>query len=376
MSWNKIVGNERVKRILQKAIVENRVAHSYLFTGIDGIGKDAFAIQMAKTLNCSNPRIGEFEYDSCDICKSCKMFDSLSHPNFEIIFPLPAGTGEESTTDKMSEAQLDEFKIQLQKKAANPFHRIRIKGASLIRVNAIRDIKKKLSLSQGSNGKRVVLISEAEKMNAESANAFLKTLEEPGENVMIFLTTSKPDYIIQTIKSRCQQIKFAPLQLNVIESKLIKEHNIDEKSAKLASSLSMGSYTRAVDSFDSNFIDMRNMIIDTLRCVLKKKNFRRELIDNIFEMTKKYDKEQIIILLQILALWLRDAEIIKSVYNNIINPDEKDTLEKFANAFGKSNFIQINDYIEESIYFIQRNVILQGVIFKLFIKIRLFLFAM
>lgn len=373
MSWNKIVGNERVKRILQLQLVEGRIANSYLFAGISGIGKEAMAIEFAKAMNCESPFIDDVSHIACDNCKSCRQFNNFSHQNFELVYALPAGSGDETSTDKLSEAQIEEIKSQLEKKSHDPFTKIKLKGANTIRVNSIRDIKKKLSMSQGTKGKRVVVVSEAERMNTEASNAFLKTLEEPNNDISIILCTSKPDQLLPTIKSRCQVINFAPLNKKDIETKILKEHKIPIETAKIASELSMGSYTKALEYFDHNFLEMRKIIVDSLRNSLKKKNYRKDLSENIAEIIKNYDKEEIIFLFQILSVWIRDAELIKAGNTNISNPDNYEMIEKFATNFHNKNLLQINEIIEQSIYYINRNVILNGVIFQLFFKIRNYL---
>ncbi len=373
MSWNKIIGNERIKRILQLQLIEGRIANSYLFIGINGIGKEAIAIEFAKAMNCEKPIISRENYNACDNCKSCKQISNFTHQNLEIIFPLPTSSGDETATDKLSEAQIEEIKSQFERKSIDPYKKIKLKGANSIRVNSIRDVKKKLSLSQGLEGKRVVVVSEADKMNIEASNAFLKTLEEPNNNIIIILCTSQIDKILPTIKSRCQIINFVPIDKNEIEQKILLEHNISKETAKLAAELSMGSLTKALEYFDHNFIEMRKIIVNALRNSLKKKNYRKDLSEIISEILKNYDKEEIIFLLQILSIWIRDAELIKSNYHNISNPDDKETLEKFATNFHQKNLIYINEFIEHSIYLINRNVILNGVIYQLFIKIRYYL---
>lgn len=372
MSWNEIVGNDRIKKILQRQITENRVANSYLFAGIEGIGKEQFAIQFAKTINCISPIIDDDKIDSCQKCKSCKMFDNFSHPNFEIIYALPTTTVD-SNSDNLSETIIDEIKQQFQKKIDDPYSKIKLKNANFIRVTSIREIKKKLSLTQSNVGKRFILISEADKMNSESANAFLKTLEEPGENIIVILSTSKPDKLLPTIKSRCQIIKFAPIEIDLIIGKLKNDLNINNEQARMAANISMGSLTKALEIFDDNFIEMRDTIVDTLRSSLKKKQYRRELSDNINKIIKKYDKELIITLLQILTLWIKDAENIRNNYDNISNVDNSESIRKFATNFKKTILLEISQYIEDSINLIQRNVNIQGVIFSLFLKIRKYL---
>ena len=84
MAWDKIIGQERVKRILHAAFTTNRLSHAFLFYGLEGVGKDAAAIELARTLNCT-----QGEWNACGVCNNCLMIDKLQHPNVKIIFPLP-----------------------------------------------------------------------------------------------------------------------------------------------------------------------------------------------------------------------------------------------------------------------------------------------
>lgn len=371
MSWNKILGNERIKRILQRAILSKKVPHSYLFIGNDGVGKDAFAIQIAKVLNCKNPIINNNSIDCCEQCNNCVSINNFSNPNFEIIFPLPASN--DSSTNTFSDSLIEEIKYQLELKSQNHFHKIKIKNANFIRVNTIRELKRKLSLSCFTNETRVILISEAEKMNSEAANAFLKTLEEPNPNTLIILTTSNPNLILDTIKSRCQVIKFSPIPEDLIINILVRNYNIEENNAKIIASLSDGSLSNALDNINEKFIELENLTIELLRTSLKKKNFRKELYQGISYILDNYDKNDILKLFKILIFWLKDAENYKYNKDKFKSNKYSNNYEKFITNFSNKNYLEIINYIDDAILFINRNVILSGILIKLFLQIRQYL---
>lgn len=79
MSFENIIGNERTKELLEKSIEQNNILHSYLFVGIEGIGKNIFAQEFAKMILCEN------KGDKCNTCKSCIEFENNNHPDFMII---------------------------------------------------------------------------------------------------------------------------------------------------------------------------------------------------------------------------------------------------------------------------------------------------
>ncbi len=217
MSWNRLIGLGREKKVLQRAIISNRVHHAYLFHGIDGIGKRGIAFEFAKALNCRNPKVVSDEFYSCDECDSCRQMDNLSHPNLHLVYSFPTGKSTDSKSDspiaRLNEAQVEELQSQLMLFSENPYHTITLQGANTIKIDQIREVKKKTSLTSATRGKNVIIIMNADEMTTEAANAFLKTLEEPQENTIIILTTSRRDQLPQTILSRTQQLIFNSFQM-------------------------------------------------------------------------------------------------------------------------------------------------------------------
>ena len=118
MSWSSIVGQERVKALLKRTLQSDQVAHAYLFYGPEGIGKDALALEFAKTLNCTKGGI-----EACGVCPHCQRMDSFQHPNVKLVFALPVGKNEKNGDDPinvLTEAQVAEVREQIQTKAKDP----------------------------------------------------------------------------------------------------------------------------------------------------------------------------------------------------------------------------------------------------------------
>lgn len=166
MSFENLIGNEKVKNILENAIKNNNVLHSYLFIGKDGIGKALFAKEFAKMVLCSSNN------KPCGNCKSCTEFNGDNHPDFMHIQPEDGKT---------------------------------------IKIEQVRFLQEKIAEKPVTSTKKVYLISNSETMTREAANSLLKTLEEPPEYAVIILTTSNESKILPTIKSRCMKIKFMPI---------------------------------------------------------------------------------------------------------------------------------------------------------------------
>ena len=143
-----------------------RLAHGLLFHGAEGIGKKVFATEFAHWLLCEQPLADK----ACGECKSCKMIEADSNPDFLTLHPEEEGKA--------------------------------------IKVDQIRELIQKISLTSHGVGYRVVIISPADALNINASNSLLKTLEEPPENTILILITDKPSKLMPTIRSRTQMVRF------------------------------------------------------------------------------------------------------------------------------------------------------------------------
>lgn len=170
MSWAHIHGHDAVRERLRRAHTIGRMAHAYLFCGPVGVGKKLFAIELAKALFCER---GRDSFSACDMCSSCHLVDARTHPDLQIV-----GRPEDKT----------EFPIQL-----------------------MLEFCKELSLKPLRGHGRIAIVDDADDLNEESGNSFLKTLEEPPPNALLILIATDPERQMTTIRSRCQVIPFGSI---------------------------------------------------------------------------------------------------------------------------------------------------------------------
>lgn len=224
MSFKEIYGHENQIRILQTAMRMKRVPHAYLFYGMKGIGKRTLAEVFAKALNClaqrdfmQNGRSSEgVGFDSCDQCLSCVKADRSNHPDIMTV------------------------------KADGQF----------IRIKEIREVQEQMKFAPVEKGLRVFLMIDADRMNNVSANALLKTLEEPSRSNLLILITSSPHQLPVTILSRCQRVRFNPLQKETIASFLQDRLSMEPKRALAVASSSGGSVGKALELSDDSSVDI------------------------------------------------------------------------------------------------------------------------
>ena len=157
-----ILGNDKIKELLQETIKNEKVSHSYLFIGQAGIGKKMLAKEFAKAVLCLENN------KCCDICKSCLEFDSQNNPDFVLIEP----------------------------------------EGNNIKIEQIRNMQRKVQEKPIISSKKIYIIDNADLMTQEAQNALLKTLEGPPEFVTIILIGENENAFLATIKSRCMILHF------------------------------------------------------------------------------------------------------------------------------------------------------------------------
>ncbi len=365
--WHRVVGQERVKNLLRTVIERQRIAHAYLFYGEEGAGMDAMAIEFARTLNCE--KRGS---DACGVCSSCKKFDSLQHPNLRLIFALPSGRNEkngESPIKTLQDSEIHIIQKQLGLKAQNPYHRIRIPKANEIRINSIRELRRDAALTPFAGGWKVYILLDADRMNAESSNALLKTLEEPTVRSVLILTTSKRERLLPTILSRCQPVKFDPLSAEDIRDALMDRHSISKDRAELVATLANGNFSRALDLLGTDVSEKREIVIEFLRNALGRKLI--DLFAQIDELTRGSDRNRIEQVLSLMLVWFRDAEILRSGKSNgLVNVDQVELLQRFVERYPGCDLAKAISDVERAIALVGRNVYLPLVLASLAFDLR------
>lgn len=356
MAWDAIIGQQRAKRLVQSALAARRYPHAWLFTGPEGVGKDAIAIEVAKVLRCDAPPQPGI---ACDSCRSCRTIADLTHANLSFVFALPSGKGEDGRADspliRLSDAEIGLIQDELKKKGIDPYHNISIPKAQQIKISSIRQIRRDISRSASEPGVRIVIVSEAQMMREEAANAFLKTLEEPTSEMLLILTSSAPDTLLPTITSRCQEIRFDRLAPEEISSALIERESVPAEQAGMLAHLSDGSYSRARALIDSDIHGERQEIVQFLRGVLRRSPIAAH--EEIERLTAGVDRSELHRMLGLLQLWLRDLLILRLTGNVelILNRDQIDDLERFNAKFPSIELKAMIEALERCGHAVSRN---------------------
>lgn len=175
--------------------MRERLPHAILIHGPNGIGKVTFAEHAARSLLCEKPSV---EGHACGTCASCGWFEQYSHPDYRRVRP------EILDADDEDEASGDSEDTTTKKTATSKT------PSRDIRIEQIRSLASFMNVSTHRAGRRLILLYPAEALNAPSANALLKTLEEPPPDTVFLLVSHRIDRLLPTILSRCRQFAMAP----------------------------------------------------------------------------------------------------------------------------------------------------------------------
>ena len=366
MVWPRVIGQQRAKKVLLSAIRTNRLAHAYLFHGPEGVGKDAMALELARVLHCE---LGGEE--ACGTsCSSCLQINALQHPDVKFVVALPRGKGEtddDPPLAKLPESAIRALQEQLKRKAEEPYVRISLPQAFVIKINSIREVRREAALSTTAGRRRVVIISRAEDMRAESANALLKTLEEPAGHTMLILTSAYPEMLLPTIQSRCQPVRFDLLGEEEIRAALIERMQADPGRAAIVARIANGSYGTALELLQEDLDDERTMVLEFVRSLMSPRVI--QFIERIERIAADRERDFVVRFLTLLLIWFRDA-MVHAQGREIINSDQGEPIRKFVKLYPEANFVRVLHDIQHAISLVRRNAYILGVLLQLAVHLR------
>ncbi len=295
-------GQDDARHFLWQAHISGRIASAYLFAGPAGVGKFLAALEFIKFLKCPNRSDGT----PCNECQSCRTIDLWDNPDIFIIFPMPKSVWESDSRSK----SYDDFR-------KTPHLRPRFGKLSTILLSMILEVQRFFATSATSDGGKFVLVPDAHKMNKQSANAFLKTLEEPPEDAHIILSTDRAEALLPTIRSRAQMVRFRRLSTQDVVRQLVDNYSFPPERADTVASIAEGSIARALMMSSEEFQQFRNDALSLM------KNAAENNITAVWEWTTSargqldYAKSFVAALLSI----ARDVAVAASADGAMLNSD-------------------------------------------------------
>ncbi len=318
-----ITGHKHIIRSLLNTVSRGRVAHAYLFAGPAGVGKETTALAFARVLLCACLVDG----DACGACRECRQVESRNHPDLYFVQPS---------------------------------------GAS-IKIEQIREVLRVAPYRPYQGGRKIFIVRQSDLMTKDAANCLLKTLEEPPASTVFILLSSRPQNLLPTILSRCQQVFFNSLPVADLIQGLMTLHGLGAEDARHAAALSGGSMGRALVCASGSQQEERRAVHD-LAGQLRKYGPCEAL-----EMAGKNsgDKVKVQLALDMLTCWYRDLLVYRETGETrlLINSDCTGIVEKEAGYYDTARLMEIIEEISAAKNKIEANANTRLALEALFLRL-------
>jgi len=323
--YNHLKNQRKFVNYLAASLIKGTIPHALLLTGIKGVGKQSaaqlfsmvytcsdIASQVSTTRKSSDPDVRcEVITGPCGQCRSCRKILKGIHPDVLVI--RPAG--------------------------------------SVIKIDQIRDLCRKLALKPYESEFRFAILMEADSMNPEAGNALLKMLEEPPERTTLILTAEEASNLLPTIGSRCLHIRLKPIPEKDLAVLMRETHGSGMDEAIAIARISGGSFSKAVSLHKQNWIGRRDRLIREVESLRSKPAGMAILLAE--KLSSK--KELLPDCLEILMTWLRDLWVYRYSPDRIMYYDLRDTIRKEYRKLTVETLIAGIEAVQEALKRIESN---------------------
>lgn len=309
MNWD-VLGHEWAVALLREHVARNQARHAYLLCGPAGVGRRTLALRLAQALNCTQPLApGE----PCRVCRTCQQIERMQHPDLAVVQAEQAG--------------------------------------GTLKVDQVRDLQRSLALHPYEARYRFALLLRFEEAHPSAMNALLKTLEEPGPQVILVLTAESPDVLLPTIVSRCEVLRLRPLPLEKLSQALQERRGLSGDQAALLAHLSGGRVGQALHLVDTPaLLDQRRIWLDEHARLLSANRIERFLFADGLTKDKDREKERETVrsILQTWGSLWRDVLLCAAGASApLTNLDRYDEIERLAAHWGLDAAAQMLASLEQ-----------------------------
>lgn len=360
MLFQNIVGQEHIKKHLTFSANNGRVPHAQLFSGAEGSGTLAMALAYAQYVMCANKQNENNENNACNL-----KFDKFNHPDLHFIFPTVT-TDDVKSKPKSADFMTKWYDFLKENQYPSLMDWYTHLGVDNkqgeIRVDDAQDVLKEMSLKSYEGGYKILIVWMAEKMNIATSNKLLKIIEEPPQQTLILLITENEEDIIQTIKSRCQLIKFNALSTDQIADYLINHFKLELTEAKQIAHQAQGNLNKAIKIITqvSASEDFETYFIQWVRAAFRAKK-NPAVIQEILLWSEKIaglGREKQKLFIDFCLEMFRQALLTNYQTLDLVYYTAKDTgfkLENFAPFINGNNIFDIFEKLNDARYHIERN---------------------
>ena len=307
MTFARILGHERQKGILRRALTSGRLAHAYLFEGPEGIGKRLMALALVRAVFCQ-------QGTGCGDCPPCRKVDHFNHPDLHVVEP----------------------------------------DGTVIKIDQIRELQRDLSYRPLEATKKICLIDGGDRLHPAAGNALLKTLEEPRGDALLILLATRSEAVLPTIRSRCQRLPFIRLQRDQLKEVLRERLGVEEKEAHILAALSEGSFRKALGKDRDLYLEKRREILKAVTAL------SAGSILPLFELGKQLaeEKDRLPEILEIMQAFYRDLLLLHhgSPEGELVNLDLLEKVRRVAARESIPSLLEKLEAIATSRRQLERNV--------------------
>jgi len=328
MPLRELTGHTHLLDLIARAATRGTLPPSVIFAGPEGVGKRMAAVALAQLMNClslppgsGTQSVSDRRTDACGTCASCKRIARGVHADVLLIEPGDSGA-----------IKIDQVRDAIERSAYRPFE----------------------------GRRRVVILDEADAMNADAQNAVLKTLEEPPAASTFVLVTSRPDMLLPTVRSRCQRLRFGRLSPADVASVLMRDHEYTAADAHAAASMSDGSIGLALEGGSEEFVAARQAAADLLETAAVSNDPRRRLEGAKALSTAargSSDREELARRLRALGSILRDLGALLSRADErcLANADLRPLLQRLQRSFDGERALRAFSAVDRALVALDRN---------------------
>lgn len=347
----RIIGQSRAKEQVERMLSSERISHAYLLSGPSGVGKTAFALAFAEAINGIDHLSDLGEY------KTSKKSSWFTHPDIHVFIPKPTSAKTEELRDRLELLSKDPYEIIDFSQRPSLDDDSSKNLQAFYPIDYFRDDIRPIAKLKPNEGNRVVIIlTGVETMRKETANAFLKLLEEPSDRLMFILTTESYESLLPTITSRCQHIPLGALKDKEVEKGLIEIDGLEPDAAAYLARVSNGNYamTRFFDI--SQLKENRESVIEYLRMAFSQD--ANGLSTLVQDWQSSQNIEGLIAMTNLIEMYIRDLMVYRETGNKkfVTNIDQLESIQKFVKALDDARLEEMIVHLDEFRPALRQNV--------------------
>ncbi len=297
MPFSEVYGHARPLGLLARSLGRGTLPPSLLFCGPEGVGKRLVARAVAQALNCLSPD----GPDACGRCAACRRIAAGTHP--DVLVEEPTDTG-------------------------------------VIKIDPVRALITAAAYRPFEGRRRVIIIDDADRLNSDSQDALLKSLEEPGPSSVFILVSSKPETLRPTVRSRCARVTFGRLTAEDVARALVERRHFTAHEAHAIAAVADGSLGRALEAGSTGYLEARAAALSALRAAAASASPRARLQAAAGllpgKSTAAADREALSARITVIGSLLRDVALVSQggQIGQLANGDLAAEIEEMVPAFG------------------------------------------